>query len=114
MSEIASYRLMNGTTFSLTGLDADERQLVDDLFARRRSMSNWAEFGNYYIKAVAGFYEGRRLARRVIVSLPVWKIAQDMKGRMMVAMGHAEAPTPTFAHDCECDADFIVPVQASS
>jgi hypothetical protein len=86
------YTTLNGEAYSLADLDADERRLVNELSAKARSVSNWTDYANYSTRAVGDFYQGRGLTRRAIVGLPVWKIAQDLKGRLMVRAGEAVPP----------------------
>ncbi|MBO0698851.1 MAG: hypothetical protein J2P46_10685 [Zavarzinella sp.] len=86
------YTTLNGEVFSLADLDRGERRLVNDLIARQRSVSEWTEYANYYMRAVGDFYRPRGLTGRAVTSLPVWKIAQDLKSRLMVRAGEALPP----------------------
>lgn len=86
------YTTLNGEAFSLADLDADERRLVNEVVAKAKSVSDWTDYANYFMRAVGDFYQARGLTRRAIVALPVWKIAQDLKGRLMVRAGEAVPP----------------------
>lgn len=91
-----TYHTMYGQVIDLTALDSAERHLVDELVARQRSVSQWTEFANYYMPAVGNFYLARGLTRRQVTETPVWKIAQDLNGRLMVAAGEARAPSADY------------------
>lgn len=86
------YTTLSGEAFSLADLDPDERRLLDDLIAKARSVTNWTDYANYYMPRVGDFYLARGLTRRQITALPVWKMAQDLKGRLMIRAGEALPP----------------------
>lgn len=86
------YTSLTGQLVTLADLDAEERRLVDELVTRHRSASTWPEFRNHYVRTVGAFYEARGLPRRQIVETPVWKIAQDLNGRVMIRLGLAVPP----------------------
>jgi hypothetical protein len=86
------YTTMKGETFALTDLDVDERKLVDDALARYKTTTNWTVLRNWSVREVGDFYLRRGLTRRAITTQPVWKIAQDLAGRLMVRAGEALAP----------------------
>src|SRR5438552_3839832 len=86
------YTTMKSANHALADLDRDERRLVDDLLAKARSSANWTEFANYYMATVGDFYIARGLSRNEIITLPLWRIVQDLKGRLMVAAGEALPP----------------------
>jgi hypothetical protein len=88
-----TYTTMRGRKYDLKALDADERQLVDELVSKHRVVRVWTEFANFYMTAVGNFYLARGLTRRQITETPVWKIAQDLKGRLMVLAGEARPPS---------------------
>ena len=92
MTKSSIYSTLNGEVFSLADLDSEERRLVNDLVTRQKSVAEWTEYANYYVRAVGDFYESRGLTRRAITGLPVWKIAQDLKSRLMVRAGQAVPP----------------------
>ena len=90
------YTTLRGQSIDLQSLDSDERQLVDELVTRQRAVAEWTEFANYYMPAVGNFYLARGLSRRQIVEKPVWKIAQDLNGQLMIEAGEARAPSPDY------------------
>jgi hypothetical protein len=91
-----NYSTMRGVAISLADLDRDERKLVDDLVRKSQSVTEWTDYANYYMPTVGDFYLARGLTRKDIVALPVWRIAQDLKGRLMVAAGEARTPGPDY------------------
>jgi hypothetical protein len=101
MTKGQTYKTLRGQPIDLTSLDADERRLVDDLTAKSRSVTDWADYANYYMPAVHNLYSPRGLSRRQIIETPVWKIAQDLNSRLMVAAGEATAPTPDYRDTLE-------------
>jgi hypothetical protein len=70
-------------------LDEDERKLVDELKSFASRHPDWGTFSTFYIGRVGSFYESRGLSRREISKSPVWKIAQDLAGRIHIAQGTA-------------------------
>jgi hypothetical protein len=92
MNKNSIYKTLNGGAYSLADLDPEERRLANELVAKSRSVANWAEYANYYMRAVGDFYKARGLTRQEITKLPVWKMAQDLKGRLMVRAGEAVPP----------------------
>jgi hypothetical protein len=82
---------MDEGPFDLSLLDAEERTLVRDLisFAEEHPDARTAEYRNYYVRRVGGFYEARGLSRKETTKTTVWQIAQNIAGRLMVASGIA-------------------------
>jgi hypothetical protein len=83
---------LKGRIYFLSELDEQERELVHELQKRAEPHPEWSEFNNFWIKAVPSLYEPRGLSRREITQTPVWKIAQDLSGRIAVAAGLAQPP----------------------
>ena len=92
-----TYTTIKDAAIALFDLDPDERRLVDELVAKAQSVTNWTDYANFYMSAVGDFYQSRGLTRKEIIALPVWRIAQDLKSRLMVAAGEARAPGRTIA-----------------
>jgi hypothetical protein len=92
MNQNNSYTTLRGAAIDLTGLDADERDLVEQLVTRHQSAPDWSDYTNYYMTTIGNFYLARGLKHRQITELPVWKIGQDLRGRLMIAAGDAIAP----------------------
>lgn len=79
----------DGLRYVIVALDEEERKLLDDLQRFGEKTTNWPEFRNYYIKKVGTFYESRGLSRQEVIETPIWKIAQDICGRLQIAQGEA-------------------------
>lgn len=92
MNKGSIYTTLTGETYSLADLDKEERRLVDELVVKARSVTNWTDYANYYMQTVGDFYKTRGRSRRDVITLPVWKIAQDLKGRLMIRAGEALPP----------------------
>jgi len=78
-----------GLRYVIVPLDEDERKLLEDLQRFGEKTTNWPDFRNYYINEVGQFYEGRGLSRKEVIETPIWKIAQDICGRIQIAQGEA-------------------------
>jgi hypothetical protein len=81
-----------GRELPLTGLDPQERQLVAELQHHAQSKPDWNAFENYWTAAVAAFYDSRGISRRQSHETVVYKIAQDLSGRLAVRAGLARLP----------------------
>ncbi len=80
---------LNGNTIYLTHLDADERKFLARIRRRARTNPDWDAFDNYWTVAVPSFYEPRGLPRKAVPRTTLWRIAQDLSGRIAVAAGIA-------------------------
>src|SRR5262245_21067576 len=78
---------LDGHEIALGALDAEERRLVARLQRRARTHPDWTDFRNYYTRVVAALYDGRGVSRKAMVRTPVWRIAQDLSGRLGIAAG---------------------------
>jgi hypothetical protein len=78
---------LDGHEIALASLDEPERQLVARLRRRARTNPDWDAFDNYWTVAVPAFYQARGLARKAVVRTRVWRIAQDLSGRLGIAAG---------------------------
>src|SRR5262245_8506755 len=85
------YTDLKGRQFHLSDLDTEERALVEMLI-QRAEKSNGADYANFYMPAVSDLYSRRGLSRREIIATPVWRIAQDLWGRIAIKEGWARAP----------------------
>jgi hypothetical protein len=83
---------MKERTIPLDGLDDDERGLLEDLTSFEQTHQDWNEFSNYWMARVAEFYAARGLTRPQIRQTAVWRVAQDLDGRLAVRLGHARMP----------------------
>ena len=89
MSQADRYVDLYGGEIPLASLDAEERKLVGTLKRRAAAEPPWHEFGNFYVKVVGDFYQARGMTRTRITRTPVWRIAQDLDGRLGIAQGIA-------------------------
>ena len=108
-----TYTTLRKQAIDLNELDSGEKQLVDELIAHQASASQWTDFANYYMLAVGNFYLARGLTRRQITELPVWKIAQDLNGRLMIAAGEARLALPGLSGQTREPHSFRLPDTAS-
>lgn len=92
MRRADTYLTLNLEVIRLSSLDAEEHALVDELVQLQERVSEWTDYANAYMPKVAALYTPRGLSRREITKTPVWKIAQDLSGRLMVQKGLARAP----------------------
>jgi hypothetical protein len=85
------YYDLRGQAVDTSSLDEEERQLVYELeeFAKNHADARTSEFHNFYVARVGDFYLARGLTRREITRKIVWRIAQDINGRLMLAAGLA-------------------------
>lgn len=89
MIQASVYTDMDGTRYVLAVLDEAERQLIADLQAFAKKEKDWSVYSNFYTKTVGEFYKTRGLSRQQIIQTPVWRIAQDIGGRLQIDSGHA-------------------------
>src|SRR5687767_1046251 len=87
-----SYTDRKGREWDLAALDDEERKLVGELLKRAEANPDWYDFENYRTRAVASLYDGRGVPRKESSKTAVYKIAQDLSGRLAVAQGLARRP----------------------
>jgi len=92
MIQSVTYRDLRGREIDLSGLDDEERQLADEIQRRAAEAPAWNDFDNEWVGRVGEFYQSRGLTRREITRTAVWRIAQDLSGRLAIEQGHARAP----------------------
>jgi hypothetical protein len=83
-----TYLDLDGNQFSLADLDPEERRLVARLRRRARTRPDWDDFDNYWMAAVAAFYDGRGLSRKQSLRKVPYRIAQDLSSRLGIAQGY--------------------------
>ena len=83
---------LKGQSHSLDKLDPDECQLVDRLDCLARQTPSWMHFRNSWMAEVHRFYTARGLTRAQSQQTVVYRIAQDIGSRLMIAAGMARAP----------------------
>jgi hypothetical protein len=79
---------LDGRSWDLEALDPEERRLVGEL-RRRASGDDWFEFDNFWLNAVAQFYDKRGISRKKTIQSAVFQIAQDLSSRIAVTKGYA-------------------------
>ena len=91
MTQVDTYTDLYGCPIDTSSLDDEERQLISELdrFAKSHPDIRTGEYWNFYIARVGEFYERRGLTRRETTKTATWRIAQDIRGRMMIAAGLA-------------------------
>jgi hypothetical protein len=83
---------VKGLEISLRDLEPDERQLLARLRGRARRQPSWTDFGNYWTREVAAFYDARGLSRAKSRQTPVYRVAQDLWSRLGIAEGLVRSP----------------------
>jgi hypothetical protein len=83
---------LRGDQIPLGGLDNEEFELVRALKHRAETHPDWIDFDNYWVGAVADLYDGRGVPRSQSSRTAVFRIAQDLSGRLAMAAGWARAP----------------------
>jgi hypothetical protein len=86
------YLDLDSNAIALDGLDAEERRLLGRLERRARTHPDWYGFDNYWISAVAEFYDARGLSRSQTIKTPIYQIAQDLSARLGIAQGMIRPP----------------------
>jgi hypothetical protein len=83
---------LTGNQIPLGGLDNEEFELVRALQHRAETRPDWIDFDNYWVGAVANLYDARGVPRSRSRRTAVFRIAQDLSGRLAIAAGMARAP----------------------
>lgn len=86
------YVNLRGREIALTGLDAEERRLIERLRRRARTHPDWADFRNYWTREVAAFYDARGVSRPRSRQTAVYRIAQDLSSRLGIGAGLIRPP----------------------
>ncbi len=92
MTRAEPYTDLKGRPIFLTDLDPEELALVDDLRNRAESHPDWNDFENYWTQAVGSFYDARGVPRVESRRTAVYRIAEDLGGRLAVEAGLASLP----------------------
>lgn len=92
MAYLEHYTDLTGQLISLSGLDAEERSLLDAISREADNGPDWNEFSNSWRAKVASFYDTRGLSRAESRRRAVYKVAQDLAGRLAIAQGKARVP----------------------
>jgi hypothetical protein len=78
---------LDGHEYCLEHLDADERKLLARIRRRARTSPDWNAFDNYWTNAVPALYVERGVPRKEVPRTLLWRIAQDLSGRLGIAAG---------------------------
>jgi hypothetical protein len=78
---------LDGREICLGHLDDEERKLLARIRRRVRTHPDWADFRNYWVRAVAEFYDARRVPRKVARDGAVYRVAEDLSSRLGIAAG---------------------------
>ncbi|HUG93975.1 MAG TPA: hypothetical protein VML55_24305 [Planctomycetaceae bacterium] len=81
-----------GHRFSLSALDNEERQLLSRLKRYLRQEPTWEDFENYWLGLIGSFYVQRGLTRRAVTETLLWRVAEDLGGRLSIDLGLARMP----------------------
>ncbi|MBI3407011.1 MAG: hypothetical protein HY040_01475 [Planctomycetes bacterium] len=92
MKKPDEYTDIQGRTWSLDRLDAEERKLVARIRRRRRETDDWDAYDNFWTHAVPDFYRKRGLAPRAFIRTIPYRIAQDLSSRLAIEKGFARPP----------------------
>ncbi len=92
MTRYDVYINLSGQEICLRCLDQEERKLLRRLRRRAVTHPDWIDFGNFWTKRVAEFYDARGLPRKVSLKTAVYRIAQDLCARLAVEAGMARLP----------------------
>lgn len=87
-----TYVTLRGDVFALGDLDVAELEFVDDLKERAETHPDWNDFDNYWTSRIGSFYSARGMDRKEVPKTVVWKIAQDLSGRIGIAAGLVRMP----------------------
>jgi transcriptional regulator with XRE-family HTH domain len=85
----AEYRAITGRRYEVSGLSADERKFLENVFALFASKPAWADFTRTWSRlARETIWKGQR----VPVGNPVQRICQDLAARLGIAEGRISRP----------------------
>ncbi len=82
---------LRGREIPLANMDEQELQLLGVLQHRAETQPDWVGFDTFWMKEVAAFYDARGLPRNDSRRKPLFRIAQDLSGRLAIAAGKARA-----------------------
>jgi hypothetical protein len=85
---------LEGDVISLKELDKEERKLLKEIRAFLKDNQDWAGYHNFWIKKVGDLYDQRGVRRSVSSKSTLFRVAQDLGGRLGVEQGWMRAPDP--------------------
>lgn len=92
MKPTGVYSDLRGRTYHLCDLDESERDLLEVFVQYAQDHPDWGEYSNFRRARISDFYAARGLDRRQTIATPLWRIAQDIGSRLLVAAGYALVP----------------------
>ena len=92
MIQAIDYVDLNGNFICVADLTDAEQKFVGKLKRQAKQHPDWNEFWNYWTHGVADFYKDSGLTRKQIRETGVYRIAQDLGGRLAVEAGIARVP----------------------
>jgi hypothetical protein len=93
VKRVDAYIDLDGNEVALDGLDAEERRLVARLRRRARTHPDWSDFGTYWMRAVAEFYDARGLSRSALLRTAAYRVGQDLSNRLGIDAGLIRPPS---------------------
>jgi hypothetical protein len=82
-----TYTTLDEEVIILSDLDEQEQRLAALLRKRARTHPSWIDFDNFWMKKVGEFYDARGVSRVKSRATEVFRIAQDLSGRLGIASG---------------------------
>jgi hypothetical protein len=92
MTERNRYTDSNSRQIQLSGLDAQERRLVDVLKQMAEVSRVPSSFDAFWMREVSAFYELRKFSRKEIQQTVVYRIGQDLSQQLAIRLGVARQP----------------------
>jgi hypothetical protein len=78
----------------LKELDAEEAELLDEVREFLNRSQDWSLYSNFWMAKVGDLYDARGKSRSEAIKSPLYRVAQDLGGRLAVAQGLARATNP--------------------
>lgn len=85
----SQYIDLQGGVYALSGLDNEERTLIEKLKAYARKRPKWYSYSNLWTAQVEQLYAPRGLSRRQMIETIVYRVGQDLGSRLAIAQGQA-------------------------
>jgi hypothetical protein len=82
-----TYTTIHGDILGVSGLEADEGELVERLRAEAAKSPDWTQFRNYWMAEIDRFYSAKGLSRRQIIDTTGYRIGEDLKSRLGISQG---------------------------
>jgi hypothetical protein len=85
---------LKGEVISLKELDVEEAELLDEVRAFLKRNQDWSLYSNFWMGKVGALYDARGKSRSETIKSPLYRVAQDLGGRLGVKQGWMRAPNP--------------------